>query len=249
MLHAPLSWSPYTDAIPSRVPTLSWIRTDHFLGMLQLCFPVVWLWSWARSSNSTKLKKVVKAKRRESWKMERRKDDVTATTYLNQSDINIEDATPDDIRDISSRWSILQEIVIWTAWETLGNSERKNNKKPWITAEMIVKMEEWRKWESGNTEESQRLYKMLNNQLRRQTVKGRQKWREAQFQIPFRLVARVKVDRFSIECAFLSFRDTKLKFSTCILILYNTSVSTRLWIISVILYAYDFTHNSHLPFI
>jgi len=37
-----------------------------------------------------KLKKVIMAKRRSNWNMERLKDDITATKYLNQSDINIE---------------------------------------------------------------------------------------------------------------------------------------------------------------
>jgi len=60
--------------------------------------------------------------------MERLKDDVTATKYLNQSNINIENATPEDTRNISSRprWSRLKEIVIQTARETLGNAEIKD---------------------------------------------------------------------------------------------------------------------------
>jgi len=37
-----------------------------------------------------------KYKIRESWNMERLKEDVTATKYLNQNDINIENATPED---------------------------------------------------------------------------------------------------------------------------------------------------------
>jgi len=46
------------------------------------------------------LKKVIKAKRRESWNMERLKNDITATKYLNQSEINIENAKPEDTRNI-----------------------------------------------------------------------------------------------------------------------------------------------------
>ena len=129
-----------------------------------------------------KLKKVLKEKRRESLHMERLKDDTTVSEYLRQSNLNMESAAPDDAMNISVRWTRLKEIVTRTARETLGNVKRKDNKKPWITAEMIDKMEERRTWKSVNTEEGQKKYKTLNNQLRRQTDKARQKWWEEQCQ-------------------------------------------------------------------
>jgi len=42
-------------------------------------------------------------------------------------------------------------------------------------------MEERRKWKSVNTEEGQKMYKMIQIQLRRQTHKARQMWWEEQF--------------------------------------------------------------------
>jgi len=61
--------------------------------------------------------------------MEKLNDDVTATKYLNQSDINRENATPEDTRNISSRWSRVKEIVIQLQeipWETWKEKSTRN---------------------------------------------------------------------------------------------------------------------------
>ena len=49
----------------------------------------------------------------------------------------------------------------WFALE-IGYEKRGRNKKPWITEEMIVKMNERRKWTSRHAEEGQKEYKKLN---------------------------------------------------------------------------------------
>jgi hypothetical protein len=41
--------------------------------------------------------------------------------------------------------------------------------KPWITEEMISKMDERRKWKNGNTEEGRKNYRRLRKELKRAT--------------------------------------------------------------------------------
>jgi hypothetical protein len=42
-------------------------------------------------------------------------------------------------------------------------------RKPWITQEMISKMDERRKWKNVNSEESRKNYRMVRNELKRAT--------------------------------------------------------------------------------
>ena len=49
-------------------------------------------------------------------------------------------------------------------------------RKPWITKEMISKMEERREWERINTAAGKTRYKQLNNELRRETDKAKEEW-------------------------------------------------------------------------
>jgi hypothetical protein len=43
----------------------------------------------------------------------------------------------------------------------------KRARKPWITQEMISKMDERRKWKNVNTEEGRRNYRRLRNELKK----------------------------------------------------------------------------------
>jgi hypothetical protein len=45
----------------------------------------------------------------------------------------------------------------------------KRARKPWITQEIVSKMDERRKWKSVNNEEGLKNYRRLNNELRRAT--------------------------------------------------------------------------------
>jgi len=63
----------------------------------------------------------------------------------------------------------LKQAVLTTAATTLDHTNRIRNRKPWITAEMIDKMTQRRKWKSVNSEEGRARYRALTNQLRRET--------------------------------------------------------------------------------
>jgi hypothetical protein len=53
--------------------------------------------------------------------------------------------------------------VIW-----FGRVE-KTARKPWITEEIISKMDERRKWKNVNTEEGSKNYRSLRNELKTDT--------------------------------------------------------------------------------
>src|SRR3990170_4212832 len=54
----------------------------------------------------------------------------------------------------------------------------KRIKKAWKTSEMIKKIEKRRKWKSTNTQNGKKKYRQLNNELRRETEKAKEKWWE-----------------------------------------------------------------------
>jgi hypothetical protein len=52
-------------------------------------------------------------------------------------------------------------------------------RKPWITQEMITKMEERRKWKTVNNEEGRKNYRRLRNELKRATDKAKKEYLES----------------------------------------------------------------------
>jgi hypothetical protein len=56
--------------------------------------------------------------------------------------------------------------------------ERKA-RKPWITQQMISKMDEQRKWKKLNNEEGRKNYRRLRNKLERSTGKTRKECLES----------------------------------------------------------------------
>jgi hypothetical protein len=59
-----------------------------------------------------------------------------------------------------------------TISDLVGKVE-KRDRKPWITQEMISKVDERRKWKSVNTGEGRGNYRRLRNELKRATKKVR----------------------------------------------------------------------------
>ena len=71
-------------------------------------------------------------------------------------------------------------FVSQAAKTVVGYQKREVAKKPWITKQMLDKMEERRRWKSINTDRSRQLYKTLNNELRRETQKAKEAWWESE---------------------------------------------------------------------
>jgi uncharacterized membrane-anchored protein len=59
--------------------------------------------------------------------------------------------------------------------DLVGKVERRAS-KPWITQEMISKMDEQRKWKNVNNEEGRKKYRRLTNELKRATENARKEY-------------------------------------------------------------------------
>ena len=63
-----------------------------------------------------------------------------------------------------------------SAKRNIGIEKKRPAKKPWVTEEMIQLMDEKKKWKRVNTEVGKKMYRALNNRLRRSTDKAREIW-------------------------------------------------------------------------
>ena len=128
-----------------------------------------------------KLKKFNKKGKRVRYDFERLKDYLTAMDYRSQTNLELE-TIEEEACNVNQRWQQLKESVLKSANEVLGQKTMTSNRKPWVTTEMIDRMEERRRWKNVNSDEGRKKYRELNNQLRRATDKARQKWWEEQCQ-------------------------------------------------------------------
>ena len=73
----------------------------------------------------------------------------------------------------NERWVKLSKAIKNSAHENIGY-QKQEPKKPWVTTDMIEKMDERRKWKNSNTEAGRRNYRRLNNELRRETDRAKE---------------------------------------------------------------------------
>jgi hypothetical protein len=81
---------------------------------------------------------------------------------------------------IEQRWQKLKKLVKTQARTVIGYKKGKQAKKPWVTEEMLKKMEERRKVKHQSTAVAKTEYRRLNNELRRATEKARECWWDEQ---------------------------------------------------------------------
>jgi len=74
-------------------------------------------------------------------------------------------------------WNNIKECVLETLSDLVGKVE-KRARKPWITQEMISKMDERRKLKNVNTEEGRKNYRRLRNELKRATDNAKKEYLE-----------------------------------------------------------------------
>jgi hypothetical protein len=115
-----------------------------------------------------KLKRLRKPRRRQKWNIERLKKNSIPFQK------NVEDIIkPNSGRNVNERWTECKSAVPSSAQKEIGYEKKERARKPWITEEMINKMNEIRKWNSKNNEEGRKMYRQINNKLRRETDKAR----------------------------------------------------------------------------
>ena len=68
-----------------------------------------------------------------------------------------------DSGNVEEQWNNIKECILVTLSDLVGKV-KKRARKPWITQEMISKMDERRKWKNVNTEEGRKNYRRLRNE-------------------------------------------------------------------------------------
>ena len=125
-----------------------------------------------------RLKTIKKTKIRKRWNTEKFKGEqrnayatkVNESLQIQRNEGNIPGTT-------AEKWNRLKDSMKKSGEDCIGYVKQKA-KKPWVTTEMIEKMDERRRWKNVGTEEGNRMYRRLNNQLRRETDGAREKWLE-----------------------------------------------------------------------
>ena len=103
-----------------------------------------------------KLKKVAKAKLILKWDREPIKNG-KAEDYANATSKELAKHT-NNVITVNNRWGRLQNAMMKGEENTMGKVRTKRIKKPWVTEEMLVKIDERRKWKNVNTEVGRRKY-------------------------------------------------------------------------------------------
>jgi len=67
--------------------------------------------------------------------------------------------------NVEVQWNNIKKCDLDTLSDLVGKVE-KRARKPWITQEMISKMDKRRKWKNVNTEEGRKNYRRLRNELK-----------------------------------------------------------------------------------
>ena len=80
--------------------------------------------------------------------------------------------------NVEMEWNNLKDIILKSAEKNIPK-KRANQKKPWITNEILELIDERRKWKNVQTVEGKRKYRQLNNKLRRECNKAKiNYWKE-----------------------------------------------------------------------
>ena len=121
-----------------------------------------------------RLKRIRKTRRRKKWNLDKLSErKMEFANAVNISMQNVVDHNPDDGL---MQWEILKHAVKEAAEKEIGYQMKARAKKPWVSGEMIDKMDQRRRFKHQNTEEAKREYRRLNNELRRETERAREKW-------------------------------------------------------------------------
>ena len=119
-----------------------------------------------------KLKKLKKGKKIMRWNL-----DMLNINYKGfQERVEEHIVTGGEGVDIEGKWQELKKTVLQSAESEIGYHKRVQIKKPWVTEEMLKKMDKRRKWKCITNEDGKRRYKILNNELRRKTERARESW-------------------------------------------------------------------------
>lgn len=75
--------------------------------------------------------------------------------------------------NVKVQWNNTKKCMLDTMSDFLVVKVERKARKPWITQQMINKVDEQRKWKKVNNEEGKKNYIRLRNKLKRSTYKTR----------------------------------------------------------------------------
>jgi flagellar biosynthesis chaperone FliJ len=111
----------------------------------------------------TRLKNIIRFhKRKPGWDLEKlyaQRQEVHDSLEEKLSPIKCESG------NVEVQWNNIKKCVLHTMSDLVGKVEGRA-KKPWITQEMISKMDERRKWKNVNNEEGRKNYRRLRKNLK-----------------------------------------------------------------------------------
>ena len=120
-----------------------------------------------------KFKKIHRSNKKKKWDVEKLKS--RQKIFQEQIEEEVEKFSQCD-KSVNERWEILKEVIKESAEKNIGYRRGTKAKKPWVTAEMISKMEERRKFKNARSDEGKQMYRKLDNELRRETDRAREEW-------------------------------------------------------------------------
>lgn len=125
-----------------------------------------------------KLKRITKPTQRLKWKLDALKDP-KKEEFRDRVKSHLQNLNH-NTTEINIIWTTLKNAMKESAVETIGHETRRRPKKPWVTEAMLRKMEERRRWKQVNTLEGRQQYRKLNNELKRETDKAKERFWEEQ---------------------------------------------------------------------
>jgi hypothetical protein len=122
---------------------------------------------------NVKFKIIAKGKKHKKWNIDRLK--IKEEDLRNIIEKEIKQTTGNNVEDI---WNNLKTTVREKAEDIIGYKKMTKVKKPWVTSDMMTKMEQRRRWKNVNTDFGKKMYRQMNNELRRETDRARERWWE-----------------------------------------------------------------------
>lgn len=123
-----------------------------------------------------RLKRPRVAKRQAKWECRRLMNPEVRASFNNAIAVRNQEGPS----NTNSQWENLKAAMKDSADKHIGKTTGRAPKKPWVTMDMVRRMEERRQWKNINTQEGQKEYRRLNNLLRRETDRAKAEWLERQ---------------------------------------------------------------------
>ena len=124
-----------------------------------------------------KLKRIKRAKIEKKWDVDKlRAMDIVEFGKSIEEEIVKQEKLNQESNGVENKWMYLKNSIVATAKKKIGYEKGIRPKKPWVTKEMIEKMQERKKFKRINTDEGRKKYRTLNDELRKETEKAREKW-------------------------------------------------------------------------